>query len=84
MEKLSSKKPVPVAKKLGDCCLRALEKIVCDKGSSQVVLVVKTHLPMRDSQETWLLSLGWEDSPGEGNGDPLQYSSLENHMDRGD
>ena len=22
-------------------------------------------------------------SPGEGNGDPLQYSCLENHMDRG-
>ena len=23
-------------------------------------------------------------SPGEGNGNPLQYSCLENHMDRGD
>ena len=23
-------------------------------------------------------------SPGEGNGDPLQYSCLGNHMDRGD
>ena len=28
-------------------------------------------------------SLGWEDSPGEGNGNPLQYSCLENPMDRG-
>ena len=27
-------------------------------------------------------SLGWED-PGEGNGYPLQYSCLENSMDRG-
>ena len=27
--------------------------------------------------------LGWERSPGEGNGDPLQYSCLENPMDRG-
>ena len=27
--------------------------------------------------------LGWEDSPGEGNGNPLQYSCLENPMDRG-
>ena len=25
---------------------------------------------------------GWEDSPGEGNGNPLQYSYLENPMDR--
>ena len=25
----------------------------------------------------------WEDSPGEGNGNPLQYSCLENSMDRG-
>ena len=28
-------------------------------------------------------SLGWEDSPGEGNGYPLHYSCLENSMDRG-
>ena len=26
---------------------------------------------------------GWERSPGEGNGNPLQYSCLENLMDRG-
>ena len=32
-------------------------------------------------QETWVHSLGWEDSPGEGNGDLLQYSCLENSMD---
>ena len=31
--------------------------------------------------ETWVRSLGWEDSPGEGNGSPLQYSCLENPMD---
>ena len=34
-------------------------------------------------QETWVPSLGSEDSPGEGNDDPLQYSFLENSMDRG-
>ena len=28
-------------------------------------------------------SLGWEDSPWEGNGYPLQWSCLENSMDRG-
>ena len=31
-------------------------------------------------QETWVQPLGWEDSPGEGNGNPLQYSCLENPM----
>ena len=34
-------------------------------------------------QETRVLFLGWEDSPGEGNGNPLHYSFLENPMDRG-
>ena len=32
-------------------------------------------------QETWVQSLGWEKSPGEGNGYPLQYSGLENPRD---
>ena len=32
-------------------------------------------------QETWIQSLGQKDSPGEGNGNPLQYSCLENSMD---
>ena len=34
-------------------------------------------------QEAWVRSLGWEDSPGEGNGNPLQYSCLQNSMHRG-
>ena len=34
-------------------------------------------------QETQVPSVGWEDSPGGENGNPLQYSSLENPMDRG-
>ena len=29
-----------------------------------------------------VLSLGWEDSPGGGNGNPLQYSCLDNSMER--
>ena len=33
--------------------------------------------------ETQVQFLGWEDSPGEGNGNPLQYSFLENPKDRG-
>ena len=31
-------------------------------------------------QETWVRSLGWEDSLGEGKGYTLQYSGLENSM----
>ena len=34
-------------------------------------------------QQTWVQSVGQEDSPGEGNGYPLQYVCLENSMDRG-
>ena len=30
------------------------------------------------TQETWVKSLGWEDTPGGGQGHPLQYSCLEN------
>ena len=33
--------------------------------------------------ETRVRSLGWDDSPGEGNGNPLQYPCLENPMDGG-
>ena len=32
--------------------------------------------------KTWIRSLGWRRSPGGGNGYPLQYSCLENSMDR--
>ena len=48
--------------------------------TSLVAQIVK-NLPAM--QETWIWSLGWKDSPGEGNGSPLQYSCLENFMDRG-
>ena len=34
-------------------------------------------------RETQVRSLGWEDYPGEGNGNPLQYYCQENPMDRG-
>ena len=33
--------------------------------------------------ETWVPSLGWEDSPGGGQGSPLQDPCLENPMCRG-
>ena len=38
---------------------------------------------MQETQETRVCSLGRDISPGEGNGNPLQYSCLENPMDRG-
>ena len=40
-----------------------------------------TNLP--EMQEMHVQSLGWKDSLGERNGNPLQYSCLENFMDRG-
>ena len=46
--------------------------------ASLVAQLVK-NLP--SMQETWVRSLGWEDSPGEGKGYLLQYSDLENSMD---
>ena len=48
--------------------------------ASLMARLVKNLPAMR---ETWVQSLGWEDSPGEGKGYPLQSSGLENSMDRG-
>ena len=37
-----------------------------------------------DTRDTDLIGdMDWEDSPGEGNGNPLQYFCLENSTDRG-
>ena len=48
--------------------------------ASLVAQMVKKPCAM---QETQVRSVGQEDtSPGEGNGNPLQYSCLENSMDR--
>ena len=38
---------------------------------------------MQEAQELWVQSLAREDPPGGGHGNPLQYSCLENSMDRG-
>ena len=40
--------------------------------------LVKNPPAMR---ETWVQSMGWEDSPEEEKGYPLQYSGLENSID---
>ena len=44
---------------------------------------VKNLPAVQGAQEMQLQSLGQEDLPEEGNGNPLQYSCLENPMDRG-
>ena len=55
-------------------------QVVTDSWASLVAQMVKNPPALR---ETWVQCLGWEDSPGEGNGNPLQCPSLENPMDRG-
>ena len=45
--------------------------------------MVKNLPAMQELQETQVGSLSWKDSPGEGNSNPLQYSCLENPVDRG-
>ena len=51
--------------------------------ASQVMLVVK-KLPAKAGDIRDVGSIpGWERSPGGGHGNPLQYSCLENPMDRG-
>ena len=49
-------------------------------GASLVAQMVKNLHAM---QETWVWSLDWEDSPGEGNSYPLLHFGLENSMDTG-
>ena len=46
-------------------------------------LVPQTVKNSPATQETWVRSLGWGRSPGVGNDNPLQYSCLENSMNKG-
>ena len=60
--------------------LKEINPEYCLEGTSQVALVVK-NLPVNAGD---LGSIpGWGRAPGEGNGNPLQCSCLENPMDRG-
>ena len=47
------------------------------------VLLAQTVKRLPTMRETRVRSLGQEHPPGEGNGNPLQYSCLENPMDGG-
>ena len=49
------------------------------KNHKCIVCMRLKHLP--PMRETWVRSLDREDSPGEENGNPLQYSCLENPTD---
>ena len=44
---------------------------------------IKNLPAVQETQETRVPSLGWKDPLEEENGNPLQYSCLENSMDRG-
>ena len=55
------------------------ERISCPLQYSWASLMVQLVKNLPAMWETWVWSLGWEDSPGEGNGYPLQYSGLENY-----
>ena len=48
-----------------------------------MVQQVKNHPAIQETQETQVQSLGQEDPLEEENGNPLQYTCLENPMDRG-
>ena len=52
--------------------------------ASQVVLVVKNPPANAGDTRDTGMTPGSGTSPGEGNGNSLQYSCLENSMDRGD
>ena len=52
-------------------------------GEIRVPLVAQMVKNLPSVQETQVQSLGWGRPPGEGNGNPLQYSCLENATDRG-
>ena len=51
--------------------------------ASLMVQWVKNLPAMQETQETWVWILGSGRSSGGGKGNPLQYSCLENPMDRG-
>ena len=51
--------------------------------NSWASLVVQTVKNLSIMLETWVRSLGWEDLLEEGMATPLQYSCLENSVDRG-
>ena len=60
-----------------------LKRFPAAAAAQKFYLPVKTVKNLPTMQETQVRSLDREDFPGERNGNPLQYSCLENPMDRG-
>ena len=56
---------------------------MCIYGASQLALVVKNLLGKAGDMRDAGLIPGWGRPPGGGHGNPLEYSCLENPMDRG-
>ena len=64
--------------------IKAVPRLQRAKGkASQLVQCSRICLPVQETQETRVCSLGREDPLEEGNGSLLQYSCLENPMARG-
>ena len=61
------------------------EKVELSQKGADIPLVSAyyIHLPMQETQEIWVRFLGPEDPLEEYMANPLQYSCLENSMDRG-
>ena len=77
-KKREQKAKVPEGKKI---CHALRERDSASPDSLVLILVqMVKNLP---AMQIWVQSLGWEDPPGEQNGNPTQYSCLENSMDRG-
>ena len=60
-----------------------MSKGICHHGASQLTLVVKNMRANSGDARDMGLIPGLGRFPKVGNGNPLQYSSLENSMDRG-
>ena len=76
---LSQSSLLPMPLPVGPLASKSMRSIPSAFGvrASLVAQLVKNLPAMR---ETWVQSLGLEDSPGEGKGYPVQYSGLENSM----
>ena len=60
-----------------------LNNIKCFQGFPRWLSGKRICLPRQESEEKLVQSLGQEDPPEKGNGNSLQYSCLENPMDKG-
>ena len=57
--------------------------LIWRSGEEEVLMVAQMVKNLPAMREIQAQSLGWERLPGEGNGYSLQYSCLENCIDRG-